>query len=250
MQLFIFSPQIYRLYFLLIYFLCQATFIQAQYLNAEQLLKATAQYHDPLQRWQHFNDTLIVEMTTPKQSPRMSTVVINLKTDYFSLNATRDNVNTTYTIHKNDCDLSLNGATNFSEADAKRHNLNCDRAYMMKNYYTYLYGLPMKITDPGAIIQNKVTKTNFKGKDYLMLQVSYTENVGDDVWSFYFNPQTFALEVYQFFKTDEHRNLIKDSGEYILLSEETEIGGIKMPKIRKWYYNKDDQFLGTDTLLN
>lgn len=224
--------------------------INAQYLNAEQLLEASFKYHDPTQQWFHFNDTLIVEMTTPKQSPRKSTVVINLKADYYSLHAERNKISTTYIIDKKQCSLKLNGTTSFSDEDAKRHNLTCDYAFMMKDYYTYLYGLPMKIKDPGAIIQNTVKKINFKGKDYLMLQVSYTENVGDDVWFFYFNPQTFALEVYQFFKTDENRNLIKDSGEYILLSEETEISGIKMPKIRKWYYNKDDKFLGTDTLLN
>ncbi len=223
---------------------------QAQNMNAEQLLEAAIQHHDPHQRWQNFNDTLIIEMTAPKQSPRKSTVVINIGGDYFYLKAQQNNKNTTYIVKKNDCELMLNDKMYFSETEAKNNNLNCDRANMLKNYYTYLYGLPMKIKDPGAIIQNNVSKTTFKGKEYLVLKVSYTEDVGDDVWFFYFNPKTFALEVYQFFKTDKNRNIIKESGEYILLFQETEIGGIKMPKIRRWYYNNDDKYLGTDTLLN
>ena len=50
------------------------------------------------------------------------------------------------------------------------------------------------------------------------------------------------MEVYQFFKDT------KESGEYILLSALEMINGIKMPKNRAWYYNKDDGYLGTDFL--
>ena len=244
-----FSPFLKPSQFLLILLLLVSG-SQVQNINAEQLLEATIEYHDPQQKWQHFNDTLIIEMTTPKQSPRKSTVVVNIGGDYFYLKAQQNNINTTYIVNKNDCELMLNDKMYFSETEAKNNNLNCNRANMLKNYYTYLYGLPMKIKDPGAIIQNSILKTTFKGKEYLMLKVSYTEDVGDDVWFFYFNPKTYALEVYQFFKTDKNKNILKESGEYILLSQETEVGGIKMPKIRKWYYNKDDNYLGTDTLLN
>jgi hypothetical protein len=42
----------------------------------------------------------------------------------------------------------------------------------------------------------------------------------------------------------------KDTGEYIILKDEVVIDGIKMPKTRAWFYNKDDKYLGTDTLEN
>ena len=53
--------------------------------------------------------------------------------------------------------------------------------------------------------------------------------------------------MYQFFKT-EKGSIKKDSGEYILLSDLKEVNNIKFPKIRAWYYNKDDGYLGTDSL--
>ena len=34
-----------------------------------------------------------------------------------------------------------------------------------------------------------------------------------------------------------------------MLSEETLLNGIKIPKVRAWYYNKADKYLGTDTLI-
>lgn len=76
----------------------------------------------------------------------------------------------------------------------------------------------------------------------MVLKVTYKQNIGKDTWYFYFNPKTFAMEVYQFFKET------KDSGEYILLSGLETINAIKMPKVRAWYYNKDNNYLGTDIL--
>ena len=115
---------------------------------------------------------------------------------------------------------------------------------MYKNYYTYLYGLPMKLKDNGTIIHEVVNKKTFKGKTYLTLKVTYDKAVGNDTWYFYFNPKTFALEIYQFF-----HNEAKNDGEYILLSGMESINGINMPKARAWYTNKDHKYLGKDTIV-
>jgi phosphoserine aminotransferase len=101
----------------------------------------------------------------------------------------------------------------------------------------------MKLKDEGTIIHNKVERKTFKGKQYLVLKATYKKEVGKDTWYFYFNPKTFAMEVYQFFH-DESKN----DGEYILLTEEETIKGVKMPKNRAWFMNKEDTYLGTDVL--
>ena len=100
----------------------------------------------------------------------------------------------------------------------------------------------MKLKDEGTIIHQKVEKKTFKGKAYLVLKVTYSKEVGKDTWYFYFDPTTYAMEVYQFFKET------KDSGEYILLSGLENINKVKIPKVRAWYYNKNNAYLGTDIL--
>jgi len=157
----------------------------------------------------------------------------------------RDSSTITQTLKKGECELMLNGSTKISEKDKEKHRLTCERANMYKNYYTYLYGLPMKLKDPGTIIHNKTQKKTFKGKEYLVLKATYEKEVGGDIWYFYFDPNTFAMEVYQFFRDES-----KPDGEYILLTGEEEISGIKMPKTRAWYYNYDDKYLGTDILTS
>ena len=101
----------------------------------------------------------------------------------------------------------------------------------------------MKLKDPGTIVNEKVEKKVFKGKEYYVLKVNYTEAVGKDVWYFYFDPVTYAMEVYQFYH-DQNKN----DGEYIILEDMEIVNEIKMPKTRAWYYNKDNKYLGTDIL--
>ncbi|SDR68744.1 hypothetical protein SAMN04515667_0294 [Formosa sp. Hel1_31_208] len=219
-----------------------------QELSGTELLKKAIKYHDPNGQWSSFNGQLQVVMETPNNPNRHSKIKINLPKDYFCVSATRDTINTEYTVDHGACSIKLNGSEAISEAEQKMYNLSCDRATLYKNYYTYLYGLPMKLKDEGTIIHDAIERRTFKGKEYLVLKVSYDKNVGSDVWFFYFDPETYAMEIYQFYKTDENGKLKKDSGEYILLTETMTINMIKMPKNRAWYYNKDDKYLGTDKL--
>ena len=214
----------------------------SQKISGNELLQKAIDYHDPNHNWEHFNENFLVTMTMPNKPKRISNIKIDLRNDYFSVKATKEKETTEYILDKNVCTISFNGEKNTSEEIKKEHNLSCDRASLYKNYYTYLYGLPMKLKDKGTIIDEKVETKEFKGKEYLVLKATYEASVGKDTWYFYFNPKTYAMEVYQFFKDT------KNSGEYILLSGEEVFNGIKIPKTRAWYYNKDDIYLGTDTL--
>ena len=215
--------------------------LKAQQLNGTQLLEKAINYHDPNGEWDTFKGTLFVEMTTPDRSARMTEIYIDLPGSFFQAVAKQDDIKTTYTVKNGNC------AVNTEPPQEK--NPDCERAVMYRNYYTYLYGLPMKLKDPGTIIDPKVEMVTFKGKEYLRLKASYTEEVGSDVWFFYFDPQTYALQVYQFYKGDPNGKG-KETGEYILLEGESLIGGMRIPKDREWFYNKDDKFLGKDALKN
>jgi len=215
----------------------------AQELTGEQLLEKAIRYHDPNGNWNSFKGKLFVTMEAPEANDRVSEISMNLPAESFKLVWQRDENTAVQTVEKDSCYITLNGSSEISEENITKFRLTCDRAKMMKDYYTYLYGLPMKLKDPGTIIDSKTQKKTFKGKEYLVLKVNYEEAVGEDTWYFYFDPNTYAMEVYQFFH-DESKN----DGEYILLSEEEIVNGIKMPKIRAWYYNKADTYLGTDIL--
>ncbi|MEM9076790.1 MAG: DUF6503 family protein [Bacteroidota bacterium] len=220
-----------------------ATQTFSQNLTATQVLDKAISYHDPNNQWKSLNASFTIVMETPKSSDRKSSIHLNIPKEIFELEVEKDGAQYAYLFEKENCTTSLNGSMEVSEDERKKYRLTCERGNMMRNYYTYLYGLPMKLKDPGTSLDSKVEKRAFKGKEYLVLKVTYDENVGDDIWYFYFDPKTFAMEVYQFYH-DESKN----DGEYILLKDMEEINGIKMPKTRAWYYNSDDTYLGTDIL--
>jgi len=216
---------------------------KAQQLSGPELLEKAIAFHDPEEMWGKFKGNMQITMQTPNSSDRVSQIQMDLPKELFALEVKKDEDEYAYILEKDNCELSLNGNTSPSKEDAQKFRLNCDRGTMYKNYYTYLYGLPMKLKDLGTQIDPKTQKRTFKGKEYLVLKVTYNQEVGDDTWYFYFDPETYAMEVYQFYH-DERKN----DGEYILLKGIESVNGVKMPKERALYYNKDDKYLGTDIL--
>jgi len=214
----------------------------AQKISGPELLEKAIKYHDPDGKWETFKGTFFITMETPNKPKRDSKITIDIPNEYFYVKATQGKNTTEYTVDKGKCSISFNGE-NPSEDIKKEHKLNCERANTYKNYYTYLYGMPMKLKDPGAIIHEQVNLDKFMGEMYLTLKVTYKKEVGEDTWYFYFNQKNYALEAYQFYH-DESKN----DGEYIVFTGMEIINGIKMPKERAWYYNKNQQYLGTDIL--
>lgn len=234
--------------YLLILALALPILANGQDMTAEELLAKSIAYHDPNGVWRNFKGTFQVVSETPKGNDRTTEITIDMPEELFYVKSSRNGNITEYTVQNNECDIVFNGSSDLSKEILKENRLSCRRAETLRDYYTYLYGLPMKLRDPGTNLAPVVTTQTYRRKEYLVLWVTYDVSVGSDVWTFYFDPETYAMELYKFYKGDPAR-LGKDTGEYILLDGEETINGIKMPKVRTWFYNKDDKYVGTDTLF-
>ena len=215
----------------------------AQEMTPNTLLAKSIEYHDPNTAWESFRGTLFITMSTPNNSNRTSEVTLDFPSDYFKLVAKTDTITTTEIFNKGKCSFIVNGRTIMPKEDSKSNANNCGPILIMKNYYTYLYGLPMKLRDKGTILDPAVLKKTFQGKEYLVLKVTYEEHVGKETWYYYFDPVTYAMKVYQFYHNES-----QNDGEYVLLDGIEEVKGMKIPKKRSWYTNKDNRLLGTDLL--
>ncbi len=215
--------------------------ISGQELTAYQVLDKAIGYHDPKGNWSRFAGEFQVVLEMPDKPNRVSRITIDLPGDYFNLSTDQDGKISFSEIKNNQCRFSKEDGT---VVTTTVNDLQCERGVLFKNYYTYLYGLPMKLKDPGTNLDPLVQHKKFKGNDFLVLKVTYDETVGTDIWQFYFNPDTYAMEVYQFFKSSD-----ESTGEYIVLSGEVLVNGITIPKDRAWYFNKDNGYLGTDKLV-
>ncbi len=226
---------------LLLFISCTAI---SQTLSGTQLLDLAIKYHDPKGEWSEFSGILDITMTRPDRPSRKSVVTIDLPSAYYNMHTKSETSETNFELAGEDCGITWNGKTEFTDDEIKKNKLTCERAGFMRNYYIYLYGLPMKLKDPGTNIHENVQVKTFMGKQYNVLKVTYDEAVGKDIWYFYFDQETNAMEVYQFFY-----NEAKNDGEYILLDGELKYGKMKIPQNRTWYMNHDEKLLGTDNLM-
>ncbi|MDA7819490.1 DUF6503 family protein [Flavobacteriaceae bacterium] len=227
----------------LVAFILSFSTLQGQDFTANELLNRSITYHDPDGLWKNFNGSFNVSMESPNRPFRKSKIELNFKDSFFRLTVDSDVNTSVYQLEDKECLLSYNGASDFSDEIADKNRLSCESAKMYRDYYTYLYGLPMKLKDSGTILNPLVEEKVVDNVSYWKLKVTYEPETVGDTWYFYFDKNSFQLKRYQFFH-DESKN----DGEYIVLKNELNVNGIFMPKDRSWYYNKDDKYLGTDYL--
>lgn len=225
--------------------LCFACNSFSQSLSGEQVIRKSIAFHDPENSWSDIHLILDLSETRPNGPNRSSLVEIDNPNGYFRLVRNIDGNAIGYEVTGDDCVPTLNYSDKFSEEDVETFGLTSDRGITMRNYYTYLWGLPMKLRDAGTIVHKEVEKVKFHNRACLKVRVTYNEDVGSDTWYFYVDDQTFALVAYQFYH-DESAN----DGEYIILEGMTKLGALTLPSKRSWYVNTDDRYLGTDVLDN
>ncbi|MFQ5702726.1 MAG: DUF6503 family protein [Gemmatimonadales bacterium] len=138
---------------------------------------------------------------------------------------------------------TVNGDSSTDVETRKKMRLDREDGFYWRSYYGFLTGLPMKLRDPGTHIDPALIDTMFNGQPALALHVTYDPEIGTDSWYFFFDPETTALIGCRF-NHDETKN----DGEYIVLEGVVESNGLRVPRRRSWYTNKDDRFLGSDEI--
>ncbi|MFY0593476.1 DUF6503 family protein [Roseivirga sp.] len=220
--------------------------IEAQSITPQQLVNRTIAFHDPDGWWDKVKMEMVIEMESPKMAARTSNVVIDNIKGSFHLSVLSGGQLLEWMVDgEGKCDFKTDFARPSSTEQADSLSLTDERAKRWRDYYTFLYGLPMKLTDTGTKIGDEVIETTFMEKDVLALRVTYDESVGKDIWYFYFNPNTYAMVGYRFYH-DEAKN----DGEYIVLDDMIIEKGLRIPKNRAWYTNAEDELLGTDILIS
>lgn len=213
-------------------------------ISALELLAQSINYHDPDTLWGKQKLEWRFYESRPNNSFRATKMIWAPLEDHFALTQQVGRNELHRGIRADSCWSMLNGQGNLSDAKIKQFRLGCDRAVMYRNYYTYLWGMPMKLQDPGTIIDPVVHQRHFFGEDLLELKVTYDPAVGADIWYFYLDPQTYAMKGYRFY-----HNEAANDGEYILLDGEVQTDGMRIPAKRTWYTHQDNRVLGTDELV-
>ena len=214
-----------------------------QTMAASEVLASSIAFHDPQGLWEDGSFRIELVQTRPIGGYTEVEVILDNSIGRFWMQRERLGRVTETTVTGDECWTKLNGSSEYSEQDAERFGLGCEAMQRTRNYYSYLYGLPMKLRDAGTIIAPEAQRAEFEGSDSWEVRVTYDPEVGTDTWYFYFSPDDYALIGYRFYHDEE-----ANDGEYIIL-DRIEEGEMRLPKVRSWFTQQDDRLLGTDKIM-
>ncbi|MCB0687830.1 MAG: hypothetical protein KDC53_14945 [Saprospiraceae bacterium] len=212
--------------------------------DAAWLLKESIKYHDPANTWARSKTKLTLREIRPESEDRITTLTIDDRRGNFLMQQIRDGYKIEFKISGDDHQILLNGRVPEDTAVISRYRLNQQRVFTMRDYYSYLYSLPMRLVSDGSIIAKEAKETIFDDQKVYAIKVTYPPQVGNDTWYFYFDKVTKQLTGYRFYHHEEDND-----GEYIILEDAIKVGNLLIPQKRSWYTNKGGEFLGTDIVI-
>jgi hypothetical protein len=217
-------------------------------LDASEVLQRAIAFHDPGGRWSEIELRLELEESRPDVAePRRTSLRFDNASGTFEVHQLRsDGFEIEFLVDGDRLTMArLDGSSSFSEQEADLFRLTPEQALRARDYYLYLYGLPMKLTDPGTRLDPQVERGTFFGEEAVELRVTYDPEVGDEVWYFYFDPTSYRMIGYRFY----HDEAMGD-GEYILTNGLAQTQGLRLPQTRRWYTHQEHRLLGTDTIVD
>lgn len=197
----------------------------SQNLSAREILNNSISFHDPDGEWPTLKAELEFNETRPNGPDRKAIAIIDNSTSFFKLNRNDEEI---YQVEVENCVVEKGDGTS-------------ERGLMLRNYYTYLWGLPMKLKDPGTQLDESYAEEIIEGVDCYVLRVPYEK----DIWYFYMRKDNFAMIAYKFYKDEA-----AGKGEYIPTNGLFSVGNMKIPNNRTWYELPGNRILGTDIMTS
>jgi len=220
--------------------------------TANDVLERSIAYHDPQNTWWTRPIEITAEVRLAERlaaergyERRIDRIRVDIAAGQFLYRSEKGEHRIEITGNGETFGARLNGSAEIDNEEREEHGLAPDRLARWRDYFAYVFGVPMKLRDPGTRLDPAVTRVEFAGRELLALRVTYSPEVGKDTWYFYVDPETFALAGCRFYH-DEGEN----DGEYIVYEGEV-MGphGLRLPKFRRWHMNRDGEYIAADELL-
>lgn len=213
---------------------------------AKELIARSIGYHDPDGLWDSGEIALRIMESRPNGVTRAVEVGMAPGTGAMEVRRETDAAVVSFAVNAEEIlRRAVDGDEELDEAALGEHGLDAERVMWLRNYYLFVWGLPMKLRDPGTIVDPEPVPEAYDGQDALKVRVTYDPEVGGDTWYFYFHPETARMIGYRFYH-DESAN----DGEYIHLEGEIENGGLRLPAKRSWFFHSNEEYLGEDEAVS
>jgi Family of unknown function (DUF6503) len=219
------------------------TYVATAQMTPQIVLKKTIHYHDPQGNWSRFNQRLHFTVSMPNQTDTFSIVELDNRRRYFKYMAFDGKRKVEKGFNDGNYFATIDGKNVKIKDDIKRFRMNRNKVEELRDFFTYILGLPMRLTDNGAQLSPKLHRETFNGEECWVLRVDYTPSVGNESWVYYVSTKNFAMRGCRFLRNGDFKN-----GAYLIFDGENTIQGIRLPNTRHWFWNADDHFLASETI--
>ncbi len=195
--------------------------------TAVQIINKSIEFHDPQNEWNNFDATFYFESSFSFNDsiPEEMKITIDVPNNNFTYKNIDREVEIQYL--SDSCNL-------ISEKG------NCQGYSWTKNFYTYTWGLPMKLKDPNIKPLSKWNLDTINNYPCYAVYVNYeAEN-----FTYYIDQEDFQLRAFKFLKNDE-----SGKGEIIHLEGLQEYNNLQFPEKRTWLQLNGDT-IGTNKVMN
>ncbi len=216
-----------------------------QIMTNKSIIEKAIHYHDPDNSWSFFKGNFLIDLTKGDEKEVVFLTVDNGKSTAIWKELLKNNDTLTGGFIKDSCILQRNRKNIPQEGQLENFMLDCKSITERTQYWIYMFGLPMKLQDEAVNFVGQPEKVSFLGQTFWQITVNYNSKQSEEYWKFFFDPQTFAFKIAQYF----HPALDGDS-EYIIYEEEEKINGITIPAKHSWYLFNNREFIGSEKLLN
>lgn len=210
----------------------------------EAVLEKTIAAHDPGNHWPQLNSRFHMSIRRDGQADRHFSIVVNNPEGVFEYAFQQSDSTFSQGMRKADYYYSVDGDANVSDSTKASYQLTDERTLYLREVYEYLFGVPMKLKDPGTTIDPVLQEETFNGQPCWVMKVTYDPSTEGETWYFYINKDTYLLAGYRFYFNES-----LGDGEFIFIDGYDSVNGLKVAKTKKWYWNKDSAHFRTDELV-
>lgn len=195
--------------------------------TAQDIVEASIKFHDPKNKWANLNAEFLFEskFSFNDSVPEELQVTIDVQKNDFQYHNLDRKVNIQYP--QESCIILQGEGT-------------CEGYRWTKNFYTYVWGLPMKLQDSEARIQEGFSSDTINNIPLNVVAVHY-EN---ENFKFYFDQKSSELKFFSFIKNNAEKH-----GEFIELRGLFEYNEIKFPAVKEWRESDSKKLIGTNEVI-
>lgn len=210
--------------------------------NGPYILQQSIHQHDPNGVWLHTEFDMVVEEPRKQVPTRASLVKLNVANGAFEMQRARDGRTTTHLVDETGKAATLlDGQVETDTALIKKYFMQPERNANYRNYYRFMYGLPMVLDQPG-INMGKVGSSEFEGQTVIHIDFTMEQPMIAKTWRVFFDKNDYHVLGIQTMDNAEE-------GEYLVFNGSAEIEGLKLPRFRHWYDSQTNEYLGSDLLI-